>query len=100
MIVDAFANRTVTSLFPFVLSRFKNDQPVNASTGKRPHTVIKENTLTINNAMQDDVANYSCHLVDSKNNNSLIAKNKFVVVGKYFFFNLNLLSVPVAFLHK
>lgn len=35
--------------------------------------------------MQDDVANYSCHLVDSKNNNSLIAKNKFVVVGKYFF---------------
>lgn len=80
----AFANRTVISLFCFVLARFKNDLPVNASTGKRPHTVIKENTLTINNAMQEDVANYSCHLVNSKNNNSLIAKHEFIVVGKYF----------------
>lgn len=83
--MDAFANRTVISLFRFVLSRFKNDQPVNASTGKRPHTVIKENTLKIVNAMQDDVANYSCRLVNSKNNNSEIARNEFIVIGKYYF---------------
>lgn len=83
--MDAFANRTVISLFGFILSRFKNEQPVNASTGKRPHTVIKDNTLTINNAMQDDVGNYSCHLVNSKNNNSLIARNEFIVIGKYYF---------------
>lgn len=85
MIVDAFANRSVISLFRFVLSRFKNDQPVNASTGKRPHTVIKDSSLTINSAMQDDVGNYSCRLVNSKNNNSEIGRHEFVVIGEYYF---------------
>lgn len=83
--MDAFANRTVISLFRFVLSRFKNDQPVNASTGKRPHIVIKDDSLTINSAMQDDVANYSCRLVHSKNNNSEIGRKEFIVIGKYYF---------------
>lgn len=53
------------------------------SEGKRPHFTVEENTLKIKYAIQDDPGNYTCKLVNSKKNNTVIDEFTFQVVGKF-----------------
>ncbi|XP_046662104.1 basigin isoform X2 [Homalodisca vitripennis] len=68
----------------FVMKWLKNGKPIHTSEGERPNIVIKNTSLTINRAMDDDVANYTCQLVNVKANNSVVASADFWVVGKPF----------------
>ncbi|XP_054278207.1 basigin isoform X2 [Macrosteles quadrilineatus] len=65
-----------------VVKWFKYDTPIVSSGGNHPKYVVKDNELIVNRALEDDVANYTCKLVNSKNNNSEVAKFDFQVVGK------------------
>uniref|UniRef100_A0A1B6M8H5 Ig-like domain-containing protein n=1 Tax=Graphocephala atropunctata TaxID=36148 RepID=A0A1B6M8H5_9HEMI len=71
----------------FVMKWLKNTKPVTTSEGDRPNIVVKNTSLTIHRAMDDDVANYTCQLVNTKavdKNNSVVAQADFWVVGRPF----------------
>jgi len=65
-----------------VIKWFKYDKPITSSSGVHPKYEVKDNELIIHRALEDDVANYTCKLVNSKNNNSVVDSADFHVVGK------------------